>query len=332
MRSYKNLSNQSFFEGKYSIEPIRYEDRLSIMKWRNEQMYHLRQNKQLTEVDQTIYFNTIVNKLFDKEFPDQLLFSFLEDSKCIGYGGLVHINWGDKNAEISFIMDTTLEKDYFQQHWKTFLNLIEKVAFKELQLHKIFTFAFDVRPHLYIAIEAAGLTKEATLKEHCFFNNEYKDVIIHSKTVNDEFELVKVTAKDVQLLFDWTNDPSVRENSLNSNPISWAEHVNWLNNRLEMDSNIFILHYKKQAVGMIRFDHKNDHFLVNYSIDKIHRGKGYGKKIIEAGLQKIDKNLLVKAIVKKDNIASITIFNKLNFEKLEGEDPSVFYFIKKNSK
>ena len=39
-------------DGQYKIVPIRYEDRFDIMKWRNEQMYHLRQSKPLTEEDQ----------------------------------------------------------------------------------------------------------------------------------------------------------------------------------------------------------------------------------------------------------------------------------------
>ena len=109
------------------------------------------------------------------------LFSYLENEKCIGYGGLVHINWKDKNAEISFIMDTKLEKDFFDKHWAIFLDLIEHIAFHELKLHKIQTFAFDVRPNLYVILEKNNYLKEAVLKEHYFFNQKHFDVIIHSK-------------------------------------------------------------------------------------------------------------------------------------------------------
>ncbi len=54
-------------------------------------------------------------------------------------------------------------------------------VFKELKLYKIFTFAFDLRPHLYKTIENAGFVKEAKLKKHCLINEEFKDIIIHSK-------------------------------------------------------------------------------------------------------------------------------------------------------
>lgn len=181
MKRYNVLVNQIFSNDKFSIVPIRYEDRINILKWRNEQIYHLRQSKPLTEEDQDYYFNNIVNKLFDQEWPDQILFSYLEDDICIGYGGLVHINWIDKNAEISFILNTELEKEYFSKHWSLFLGLIEHVAFEELKLYKIFTFAFDLRPHLYEPIENSGFVKEATLKNHCLFNGEFKDIIVHTK-------------------------------------------------------------------------------------------------------------------------------------------------------
>ena len=182
MNSYKVLNKQVFKDGDFKIVPIRYKDRLDILKWRNEQLFHLRQPKPLTIEDQENYFSKIIPKLFEQELPNQILFSYLKNDVCIGYGGLVHINWIDKNAEISFIMNTELEKDDFEFHWEKYLGLIEQLAFDELQIHKIFTYAFDLRPHLYSVVEMCGFKKEATLKEHCLFNGEYKDVIIHSKT------------------------------------------------------------------------------------------------------------------------------------------------------
>lgn len=184
MNYYKGLNKQVFRYGEYSIAPIRMEDRFAIMRWRNEQIYHLRQSKPLTEEDQSRYFNEVVANLFTQEFPTDMLFSYLEGEKCIGYGGLVHINWTDKNAEISFIMDTALEKDFFEFHWKTYLKLIEQIAFEQLRLHKLFTYAFDIRTHLYPILERSGYRKEAVLRDHCLFEGDFKDVVIHSK-IND---------------------------------------------------------------------------------------------------------------------------------------------------
>jgi RimJ/RimL family protein N-acetyltransferase len=181
MNSYKCLQVNEFKGENYSIVPIRYQDRFNIMKWRNEQIYHLRQEKLLTIEDQEKYFSNTIKSLFNDKNPNQLLFSFLENGICIGYGGLVHINWIDKNAEISFIMNTDLEKESFKKNWIAYLKLIEKLAFEEINLHKIYTYAFDLRPKLYAALLEANYIEEVRLKEHCHFHDNYIDVVIHSK-------------------------------------------------------------------------------------------------------------------------------------------------------
>lgn len=181
MNKYNCLNQNEFSNNNYKIVPIRFEDRIDIMNWRNEQIYHLRQAKPLTLEDQNHYFENVVSKLFDQERPNQILFSFLKDDKCIGYGGLVHINWIDKNAEISFIMKTELEKNHFEEFWSIYLGLIEKVAFEELSFHKLYVYAFDLRPHLYKALTKNDYFLDAKLKDHCFYNNKFIDVVIHSK-------------------------------------------------------------------------------------------------------------------------------------------------------
>ena len=77
----------------------------------NEQIFHLRQFEPLTKIKQDLYFTNIVSKLFKEEQPNQILFSFLKNGECIGYGGLVHINWIDRHAEISFIINTILDNE-----------------------------------------------------------------------------------------------------------------------------------------------------------------------------------------------------------------------------
>ena len=184
MRVYKALKKQEFKTGGYCLTPLRHEDRFAIMKWRNEQIYHLRQSEPLTIAKQDAYFDKTITSLFNQEKPSQILFSFLESNECIGYGGLVHINWIDKNAEVSFIMNTQLEEASFSKYWSTFLKCLEQLAFGELEFHKIFVYAFDLRPHLYDVLELNGYFKDARLKDHCFFQGDFKDVLIYSKLMN----------------------------------------------------------------------------------------------------------------------------------------------------
>lgn len=184
MREYKALTQQTYKNGEFEIVPIRHEDRIEIMKWRNEQIYHLRQSELLTIDKQDAYFDNTIAPLFNQEKPNQILFSFLQANDCIGYGGLVHINWIDRNAEVSFIMNTLLEEESFSENWSMFLKCLEQLAFDELEFHKIFIYAFDLRPHLYDVLELNGYFQDARLKDHCFFEGDFKDVLIYSKFMN----------------------------------------------------------------------------------------------------------------------------------------------------
>ena len=102
MNKYKLIGKSDFILNEYSILPIRMDDREAIRKWRHQQIKILRQRKEITTEEQDKYFNTVVTNLFVETQPNQFLFSFLKNNKLIGCGGLVHIDWDSKNAEISF--------------------------------------------------------------------------------------------------------------------------------------------------------------------------------------------------------------------------------------
>ena len=184
--TYKCLNKQIYTDAEFSLVPIRWEDRYKIMQWRNEQIFHLRQNKKLTVEEQDAYFENVISNLFEQEQPDQILFSMLQGETCIAYGGLVHIDWKDKNAEISFVMNTSLESEKFNTLWSVYLELIEKIAFNELKFNKLYVFAYDLRPHLYPVLKSNGYTFEARLEQHVIFQDSYKDVIIHKKLNTNE--------------------------------------------------------------------------------------------------------------------------------------------------
>lgn len=315
MNQYKCLSENILTNMSFSIVPIRYEDRFLIMKWRNEQIYHLRQSKPLTKEDQENYFTNIIPKLFEQENPGQILFSYLENSKCIGYGGLVHINWPDKNAEISFIMDSSLENKEFHKHWANFLELIENVAFRELELHKIFTYAFDLRPHLYETIEAKGYIREAELIDHCYFGREFRKVVIHSK-IKWNIKLRKITKDDKMLVFDWANDELTRKNSFNVDPIDFDVHSRWFDDKIEKNAQYFIGEVDNRAIGLVRFDEVGSEAVIGILIDENFRGKGMSSEFLVNACFSYQQNgeKLIVAKIRKSNVASIKAFNKAGFK------------------
>lgn len=183
LTNYKILKNQKFKFEDFEISPIRFEHRYQIMDWRNEQIIYLRQNNKLTKEEQDNYFKKIILKQFKLQRPSQILFSFYNQNKLIGYGGLVHINWIHKNAEISFLLKTELnKKNTYHESFKTFLFLIEKVA-KSINLDKIFTYGYDISQYRFYPLIELNFLKEATLKKHKKINGKLIDILIYSKVI-----------------------------------------------------------------------------------------------------------------------------------------------------
>ena len=180
---YPGLKEQAFYFEGYCLRTIRYRDRNAILKWRNDQLYHLRQPKKLKRKDQDHYFKTVVASLFKENHPDQLLFSLDHDNEHIAYGGLVHIDWAKAYAELSFVMNTSLEAKYFKKLWEVFLILIEKIA-KELNFKVIYTAAFDLRPRLYEVLELNGYKKEQEINRYTKFTSQEEIIIIHAKKLS----------------------------------------------------------------------------------------------------------------------------------------------------
>jgi RimJ/RimL family protein N-acetyltransferase len=307
------------------------EDRYEIMQWRNEQIYHLRQKEPLTKEIQDLYFDNVISKLFYHDKPDQILFSFLEDEKLIGYGGLVHIDWENRNAEVSFLQKIEDDLDL----WDNFLKLLFDLSFKELNLLKIYTYAFDLRPQLYPILELNGFIKEATFINHVMINEKLTNVVLHSK-FNDDHGIYRRLAdfKDAGLLFEWINDFEVRRQSLNSNPISWENHLTWLWKKLfEEKSEVYLYFHGLEPIGMVRLDSEINSKTkrISYLISPSQRGKGFGTKMIEdiSNTPK-SKNYSLIAEVKHDNTASNKIFEKTNFIKSPATNDQIIVWQKWN--
>ncbi|MEY2923422.1 MAG: hypothetical protein RL108_2048 [Bacteroidota bacterium] len=123
---------------------------------------------------------------------------------------------------------------------------------------------------------------------------------------------------DVELLFDWANDLDVRQNAINTQLITWEGHQKWFQKRLDSSiSKIFIFLLDEQPIGQVRFEFEKNVWLIDYSVDKLYRGKGLGKSMLKEILNYFKANEPIIAYVKVENIASAKIFNSLGFKKNE---------------
>ncbi|WBO85669.1 GNAT family N-acetyltransferase [Hymenobacter yonginensis] len=180
--AYQALSRQQFEHQGYTLLPIRDTDQEAIRQWRNDQIDILRQREPLTAQAQAQYFTQVVRPLFAQPEPSQLLFSFLQGGRLIGYGGLVHIDWQAGRAEISFLLETSRNQHVaqFQQDFTVYLRLLREAAFEATSLCKLNTEAYDIRPYLTQVLEAEGFVLEARLHEHVSVAGRRVDTLIHS--------------------------------------------------------------------------------------------------------------------------------------------------------
>jgi spore coat polysaccharide biosynthesis protein SpsF len=157
------------------------------------------------------------------------------------------------------------------------------------------------------------------LKENPSIEEINKD--IEQKKIDDNLFLINADQGHCDLIYEWANDDGVRENSFSSEKILYEDHLRWYTKILS-DPNIkmYLLADSNKNIGVIRLESKEDENVISYSIAKDSRGKGYGYKILlkmEEELIKSHKKLKLIAYVKKQNIASLKIFNKLNYKIIE---------------
>ena len=328
-REYKILSKNSFSYKEYRLIPIREEDKYVIMKWRNEQIFHLRQKTPLQIEEQDEYFKSTITSLFDQLKPNQILFSFLKSDKIIGYGGLVHIKWNKKEAEISFLIDTELQDENFEKLWSIYLNLIEEVSFSCLELNKIYTYSFDVRPKLYELLEKQSYIFECQIKKAIKKEGKWLNALMHSK-YRKKITYREACFSDSKLLYDWFNDSSTRKYSLNKQPIKWEDHTKWFNSKLENkeDCKIFIFS-QNFPVGVLRLDRISKGYKISFSVDKNFRGKGIGFRMVNRIINDFPE-LNFYAEVVKGNKNSERIFIKNQFKILEANKNYITYQKLKN--
>lgn len=118
---------------------------------------------------------------------------------------------------------------------------------------------------------------------------------------------------DLELLFNWANDPIVRQNSFSTDVISIEEHKLWFDNMLNRsDAKQYIYMNEDIPIGQAKVRVEGNIAEIGYSIAQEYRGNGYGSKLL-IDLKKqviIDFPNIMKIIgrVKDNNIGSKKAF------------------------
>ena len=173
--------------GDYAVRSVQPEDIEEIRQWRNAQMDVLRQQAALTPEDQTSYYARHVWPVMSQAEPANILMTFLHRGQRIGYGGLVHLAWPHRRAEVSFLVSPDIAGDSAQyaQAFDAFFRLMKILAFDDLQLNRLTTETYVSRPAHIARLEAAGFRPEGRLRGHVRIDGDYIDSLIHGCVTTD---------------------------------------------------------------------------------------------------------------------------------------------------
>lgn len=127
------------------------------------------------------------------------------------------------------------------------------------------------------------------------------------------------TDGDIMLYFDWANEEVVRQNSINKVEIIYSEHEEWFTRKMaDPDTIMLVFSELKTVVGQLRIEieRENNEGIIDYSIDKHFRGRGFGTMILSESFSYFSglyKQYALSGFVNMKNIPSIIAFKKAGY-------------------
>lgn len=130
-----------------------------------------------------------------------------------------------------------------------------------------------------------------------------------------EVVIRKAELRDMRRVFELSNDPSVRANSIRSEPIEWTTHERWFANALVNSKLKFYIAESADGVfmGQVRFEEVEDGCLVSISIDAAFRGRGLAQAVLQKAMDVSGGRRFVAEIC-VDNLPSMSLFKRCGFE------------------
>ncbi|WP_299439216.1 UDP-2,4-diacetamido-2,4,6-trideoxy-beta-L-altropyranose hydrolase [uncultured Rhodospira sp.] len=140
---------------------------------------------------------------------------------------------------------------------------------------------------------------------------------------------------DMAQYYFWVNDPSVRAQAFETEPVPWPTHRAWFRRALDRAScHMHVLELKPHVpVGQVRIEQKGEEDVIDYSVDAAMRGRGWGTRILVLARQVWDgigQSRALHGYVKAGNVASQRAFVAAGFterplDSLDSEPGSLHY-------
>ena len=144
----------------------------------------------------------------------------------------------------------------------------------------------------------------------------------------DHIRLRTACQYDEETYFNWANDSDVRKNAIQTEKIDWAVHKKWFAKKLnDSNSHLYVLEAKGLPVGQIRFDKEINGTRIDYSLDALVRGRGWGARLVSLGMDTMQKIETIKILaeVKTSNKSSQSVFLRLGFTSTESKSGNLIF-------
>jgi UDP-2,4-diacetamido-2,4,6-trideoxy-beta-L-altropyranose hydrolase len=139
-------------------------------------------------------------------------------------------------------------------------------------------------------------------------------------SATDDIRLRSTSEEDMALYYNWANDPEVRSSAIQNSPIPWLMHKEWFAKKLnDSNSHLYVLEAGGLPVGQIRFDKEGSETRIDYSLDTLVRGRGWGARLVSLGMELLPRIEAIRLLaqVKENNKASRSVFLRLGFRMTE---------------
>jgi RimJ/RimL family protein N-acetyltransferase len=165
----------------YRFDLLARADIEALRGFRNAQMDVLRQAEPITPEAQQQWFATQVEPAHAAHEPAQLLIGINRSGTFIGYGGLTHLDWEARRAEVSFLVDPrrAADADLYRRDSAAFLSFLADWSFGVLDLHRLFAETYAFRDLHISLLEEAGYRREGRLREHVMTPHGLGDSVLH---------------------------------------------------------------------------------------------------------------------------------------------------------
>ena len=131
-----------------------------------------------------------------------------------------------------------------------------------------------------------------------------------------------VREDDARLLWEWANDPGVRQAAFSPAPIPWEDHLRWFAaKRADPNTRMFVVEDEAGPAAQVRFDADGAEAEIHVSVAADRRGRGLGPAVIDAAARAFLADVRVDRIVARirpENRPSTVAFGDARFVA-EGE-------------